>query len=234
MTTFDIAAVLIATAAVSGYINYRLLHLPQTSGTLLVALVSSLVAVAVKHVLPDVPFQPVDEDFQGRIDFDQTLMHGILCILLFAGALHVDLEGLVRNRWTIGLLSTLGVLLSTALVGLFTWLVFSLLGLGLSLFVCLTFGALISPTDPIAVMGLLKELHAPESLEAQIAGESLFNDGVGVVVFLGLASIANLGGGGGPHGGGFGRELALFAAREVAGGVGIGLGLGYVAYRALK
>src|SRR5689334_15125451 len=168
MTIFDIAAILIAIAAICGYVNHRLLHLPQTSGTLLVALASSLAVVAIEQLLPAVHLRPDIEAFLQRIDFDETLMHGLLCFLLFAGALHVDLEGLVSNRWTIGLLSTIGVLLSTAIVGFLTWTAFPLLGIKLDVFACLTFGALISPTDPIAVMGLLKELHAPRSLEAQI------------------------------------------------------------------
>jgi Na+:H+ antiporter len=234
MTIFDIAAILIAVAALSGYINYRLLRLPPTSGTLLVALVSSLAVVAIQHVFPQIGLRPEIEDFLHRIDFDQTLMHGLLCFLLFAGALQVDLEGLVNNQWTIGLLATIGVLLSTLIVGLLTWLTFRLLGIRLDVFVCLTFGALISPTDPIAVMGLLKELHAPESLEAQIAGESLFNDGVGVVLFLALASLANLTGDGHTPANSLTLELVIFAVREVAGGVAAGLGLGYLGYRALK
>ena len=234
MTIFDIAAILIAIAAFSGYINHRILRLPQTSGTLLVALVSSLAVVAIERLLPELRLRPDIEAFLQRIDFEQTLMHGFLCFLLFAGALHLDLEGLVNHRWTIGLLSTIGVLLSTVIVGLLTWLTFGLLGIRLDVFVCLTFGALISPTDPIAVMGLLKELHAPQSLEAQIAGESLFNDGVGVVVFLALASLANLTGVPSTTANGLSVELAMFAVREVAGGVAVGLGLGYVGYRALK
>jgi Na+:H+ antiporter len=234
VTIFDIAAVLTAVAAISGYVNHRLLRLPQTSGTLLVALASSLIVVAIERFMPAIHVQPAIEGFLQRIDFDQTLMHGLLCFLLFAGALHVDLEGLVNNRWTIGVLSTIGVLLSTAIVGLLTWVTFGLLGVQLDLFTCLTFGALISPTDPIAVMGLLKELHAPQSLEAQIAGESLFNDGVGVIVFLALSSLANLSGGTGGPGTSLSAELVLFAFREVAGGIAAGLGLGYVGYCALK
>jgi Na+:H+ antiporter len=234
VTIFDIAAVLTAVAAISGYVNHRLLRLPQTSGTLLVALASSLIVVAIERFMPAIHVQPAIEGFLQRIDFDQTLMHGLLCFLLFAGALHVDLEGLVNNRWTIGVLSTIGVLLSTAIVGLLTWVTFGLLGVQLDLFTCLTFGALISPTDPIAVMGLLKELHAPQSLEAQIAGESLFNDGVGVIVFLALSSLANLSGGTGGPGTSLSAELVLFAFREVAGGIAAGLALGYVGYCALK
>jgi CPA1 family monovalent cation:H+ antiporter len=234
MPLFDVAAILITVAAISGYINHRLLRLPQTSGTLLVALISSLAVVAVERLLPGAQLQHDVEGFLQHIDFDATLMRGLLCFLLFAGALHVDLEELVDNRWTIGVLSTIGVLLSTAIVGLLTWLVFRLIGIGLDLFVCLTFGALISPTDPVAVMGLLKELHAPRSLEAQIAGESLFNDGVGVVVFLALASMANLTSGPASSAASLNVDLALFAMREVVGGVAAGLGLGYVAYRAMK
>jgi CPA1 family monovalent cation:H+ antiporter len=119
-------------------------------------------------------------------------------------------------------------------VGVLTWLTFGLIGIDLSLLVCLTFGALISPTDPIAVMGLLKELKAPPTLEAQIAGESLFNDGVGVVVFMGLASMAQLGGGADITAEPSATELTVFAIREVVGGIVLGMALGYLGYRALK
>ena len=235
MTIFDVAAILVAVAAASGYVNHRLLRLPPTSGTLLVALVSSLVVLLIEEFMPGVQLRPAVENFVGRIDFDQTLMHGLLSFLLFAGALHVDLEGLINHRWTIAALATVGVLLSVAVVGGLTWLALNLLGVRLPLLVCLTFGALISPTDPIAVMGLLKEMRAPQSLEAQIAGESLFNDGIGVVVFLALASMADLSGTAGAHTPGMNPSaLVVFALREVIGGVGLGLAFGYCGYRALK
>lgn len=235
MSVFDVAAILIAVAAVSGYVNHRVLHLPATSGTLLVALGSSLIVVLLEHVVPGVQLRPPLEDFLSQIDFDQTLMHGLLCFLLFAGALHVDLEGLANQRWTIAALSTVGVLLSVAVVGLLTWFAFGLIGVHLSLLVCFTFGALISPTDPIAVMGLLKELHAPAGLESQIAGESLFNDGVGVVVFLALASMAELSSAATGDAPGLNASaLVIFGIREVVGGIALGLSLGYVGYRALK
>lgn len=192
VSVFDIAAVLIAVAAVSGYVNHRLLHLPPTSGTLLVALVSSIIVLVLEHVVPSIQLQAEIRRFLGQIDFNQTLMHGLLCFLLFAGALHVDLGGLLDYRWTIAALSTVGVVLSVLIVGTLTWLVLDILGLPERLLVCLTFGALISPTDPVAVMGLLKELRAPRSLEAQIAGESLFNDGVGVVPPSGLLSAVHM------------------------------------------
>ncbi len=235
MTIFEVAAILTTIAAVSGYVNHRFLRLPPTSGTLFVALVSSLVVVLIQRLAPGLELRLVVERFLGQIDFDQTFMHGLLCFLLFAGALHVDLDGLVDNRWTIGALSTVGVMISVAVVGVLSWVLFGLVGVHLSLLVCLTFGALIAPTDPIAVMGLLKELHAPASLEAQIAGESLFNDGVGVVVFLGLASMAHLSSAVSGEAAGVDLQaLAMFGIREVAGGVALGLGLGYIGYRALK
>lgn len=224
-----------AVAAVSGYVNHRFLHLPSTSGTLLVALGSSLIVVLLERVVPALQLRAPVEAFLSQIDFDQTLMRGLLCFLLFAGALHVDLDGLVDHRWTIAALSTLGVMLSVAVVGGLTWLTFRLLGVPLNLLVCFTFGALISPTDPIAVMGLLKELQAPASLESQIAGESLFNDGVGVVVFLALASMADLGSGATGEAPGLDAiALIVFGIREVVGGVVLGLCLGYIGYRALK
>jgi Na+:H+ antiporter len=233
LSLFDVAAILIAVAALCGYINHRFLRLPATTGTLLVAVVSSLVVVFAEQLLPRSNLRPEVQQFVGQIDFDQTLMHGLLCFLLFAGALHVDLDELVTQRWTIAALATVGVLLSVAVVGTLTWAAFHLIGLQLSALVCFTFGALISPTDPIAVMGLLKDLRAPPSLEAKIAGESLFNDGIGVVVFLGVASLAQLSDAAtAPRPDAIG--LTLFAIREVVGGLGLGLVLGYISYRALK
>ena len=226
---------MITVAAVSGYVNHRLLHLPPTSGTLLVALVSSLVVLLIEQIVPSIQLRSELERFLGQIDFNETLMHGLLCFLLFAGALHVDLGGLLDHRWTIAALSTIGVLLSVGVVGLLTWFALDRLGVHQGLLVCFTFGALISPTDPVAVMGLLKELDAPPSLEAQIAGESLFNDGVGVVVFLGLASMADLSGAVQADSPGMDwSALAIFATREVVGGIALGVVLGYVGYRALK
>ena len=232
MNGFDIAAVLAAIAAGFGYINHRVLRLPATTGTLTVSLASSLMLLAVDRAFPALRLEEVAAAFLGQIDFNQTLMHGMLSFLLFAGALHVDLEGLLENKWTIGSLATVGVLLSTAIVGVATWWIFSRLGLHLPLAVCLTFGALISPTDPIAVMGLLKELRAPRGLESQIAGESLFNDGIGVVVFFAMVSIAGLSPSGHMPPGAAG--VLTFFAREVIGGAALGLALGSVGYRALK
>lgn len=232
MNPFDVAAVLITIAAVAGYVNHRVLRLPATSGTLVVALLSSFVVVATEALVPGL--RAGMAALLGEIDFNQTLMHGMLCFLLFAGALHVDLAGLIENRWTIGILSTVGVLLSTAVIGVLSWWMFAIIGAEVPFVVCLIFGSIVSPTDPIAVMGLLKELKAPASLEAQIAGESLFNDGVSVVIFFALVSMAGLSDLTTPgHAAAQATDLLLFFGREVGGGVLLGLGLGYVGYRAL-
>jgi len=235
MNAFDTAAVLIAVAALTGYINHRVLKLSATTGTLAVALISSLIIVIADAAMPGWELRAVLTGFLGGIDFNEALMHGMLCFLLFAGSLHIDLEGLLEHKWTIAALATIGLLLSTLVVGSFTWWILGLIGVEVPFVVCLVFGSLISPTDPIAVMGLLKELNAPKSLGAQIAGESLFNDGIAVVVFFALVSVAGLSAAGEAEvvrvsAGG----LASFFTQEVAGGAVLGLGSGYVGYRALK
>ena len=234
MNGFDVAAIVAVVAAACGYLNHRFLRLPATSGTLAVALISSLLLVGAEVVFPQLSLRPTVQRFLSQVDFNQTLMHGILCFLLFAGALHVDLGGLLDQKWTVAALATVGVFLSTLIVGVLTWLIFPRIGMQVPLTTCLAFGALISPTDPIAVMGLLKEMRAPASLEAQIAGESLFNDGVGVVLFFALASMA-----GGPDsletgGSSLLVRIATFFTREVAGGLALGLAMGFVGYRALR
>ncbi len=233
MTVFDIAAVLIALAAAFGYLNYRFLRLPATTGIMSIALFSSLFMLATGWLLPQWHLKAGLNTFLAGIDFNRVLMHGMLCFLLFAGALHVKFKDLKANRWTILVLATLGVLFSTAMVGGLSYALLKASGMEVSLLVCMVFGALISPTDPIAVLGLLKELRAPKELEATIAGESLFNDGVGVVVFFALTSLAGIGG--------EGSALSLsplyvfwLFLREVVGGVLLGLGLGYMAFRMLK
>ena len=232
MNAFDVAAILLAIAAVSGYLNYRFLKLPATSGMLAVALVSSLVLVAADAALPWLHLQAAIAGFLTRIDFNHTLMRGMLSFLLFAGALHLDLEGLLDDKLTIGTLATVGVLISTAVIGGLMWWVFRFLQADVPLPICFVFGALISPTDPIAVIGLLKELRAPKSLEAQIAGESLFNDGVGVVLFSALVSLAGLSVTGAATVAPEAGSLLVFFTREVGGGAMLGLALGYLTHRA--
>ena len=162
------------------------------------------------------------------IDFNKTLMVGMLSFLLFAGALHVDLNELTNRKWEVLVFATVGVILSTVLVGSMTYLLSGYLGLGLKFVYCLLFGALISPTDPISVLWMLKKAGAPKSLETLIAGESLFNDGIGVVVFITIWEIAF-----GMRDISFG-SISLLFAEEVIGGILIGLSTGWVAYKLLK
>ena len=230
MNPFDVAAILVTLAALFGYLNHRFLKFPSTIGILIFALANSLIVLGLDILFPAWHLQQILTGFLTRIDFNQALMHGMLSFLLFAGAIHVDLGDLKGNGWAIGSPATLGVVLSTVLVGALTHFLFAAAGVPVALPVCLVFGALISPTDPIAVMGLLKHLGAPRDLKALIAGESLLNDGVGVVVFLSMASLAGLGLEGVHPGHG---PVRIFL-QEVLGGTALGLGMGYVAYRALK
>ncbi len=237
MSLFDIIAVLVTLAAVFGYVNHRWLKLEPTVGLLMISLVSSFCVMGLHWLFPQLEIVTGIQEMLGDIDFNQALMHGMLGFLLFAGALHVDLEYFVRAKGTIATLATVGLLMSTFLVGWLSWLVFNALGLEISFLACLVFGSLISPTDPIAVMGTLKTLNAPKDLEANIAGESLFNDGVAVVVFTGLVALlsAQSGHGGGGHGGHGGEmgaaQLGMFFLREAGGGTVLGLICGYFIYR---
>jgi CPA1 family monovalent cation:H+ antiporter len=226
MGPFQIIAALITLAAACSYINHRWLRLPTTVGVMALALAFSLALLVVGHAFP--PVRQQAQALVERIDFNETLLHGMLGFLLFAGALHIDLNDLAQRKLVITALATAGVLVSTFLVGVLAWCVLPWLGLSLPFLYCLLFGALISPTDPVAVLGILKQAGAPRELEVKIAGESLFNDGVGVVVFLGLLEIAT-----GQHGFYPGR-IALLFLEEAVGGALYGLAIGLVAYKLLK
>ena len=179
----DIASVCLGVTALLSYLNHRFVKLPTTIGVMVIALAISLAIVALDALGLDHGLRQYEESFLRAIDFSGVLMQGMLSFLLFAGALHVDLNALKKYRWQVATLALVGTVLSTMLVGLGLWLVLPWLGVELPLMHCLLFGALISPTDPIAVMGILKSAGAPKNLELVIAGESLFNDGVGVVIF---------------------------------------------------
>ena len=232
VSIFNLAALVVTLAAVCGWINHRWLRLPHTIGLVLIALAVSFAALLLDAVVPALRLESTVRDTLTQIDFHDTLMTGMLGFLLFAGAMHVDLEHLVSRRWAISTLATAGVLLSTALVGGATYLLAGLAGLDNPLPYCLVFGALISPTDPIAVLGILKKTTVPAALEAKIAGESLFNDGVGVVLFSILVAVATGGAehGAAPTAGGIVRLLVT----EAVGGALLGLAAGYVAYRAMR
>jgi len=226
MKLFNILAVLITLSAGFSYLNHRFIGLPNTIGLMIIALLVSLGLTALG------PFGfGLEKDAHrllASIDFDETLLHGMLSFLLFAGALHVNLGNLAKQKWIIGLLATFGVLGSTFIMGFISRWVLGLLGIDLPLIYCLLFGSLISPTDPIAVIGILKKAGVPESLETKIAGESLFNDGVAVVVFLIFLEIAT-----GTHEVTAASVLALFI-KEALGGAVFGLLIGWIAYWMLK
>lgn len=225
MHLMDTVAILVCSSAVFSYLNHRYLRFPLTIGLMAIALVVSLVLLLLGKA--GLAFEQEAERFVQSIDFDQTLLRGMLSFLLFAGALHVNLDELLEDKWFIGTLATAGVLVSTMIVGFLVFVVTGWLGLGLPLLACFLFGALISPTDPIAVLSILRTLGVPKALEVQISGESLFNDGVGVAVFLALLGAA---GAGTVTPGSF----ALLLLQEAGGGILIGLALGYLAYRMLK
>ncbi len=226
MQLFNIIAILITLSAVFAWFNYRFLKLPTAIGLMLIALLVSLFLL-----LPIPGTEGLEHDIRlmvDSIDFDTTVLHGMLSFLLFAGALHVSLKELAEHKWVIAVLASVSVLLSTFLVGGVAWLLFTLLGLDIPLIYCLLFGALISPTDPIAVLGILKSAGAPKALELKITGESLFNDGVAVVLFMVLFEIAI----GGEHVT-LGTALHLFL-KEAVGGLLFGLASGGIAYLMLR
>ncbi len=228
---FNIAAIVITLAALFGYVNHRWMKLQQSIGLVVIALFASFGVIALDALVPSLGFREVIRHTLERIDFHETLMKGMLSFLLFAGALHVDIGGLIERKWAIGSLATAGLLISTFLVGGTIYFVIGRIGLDLPLTYCLVFGALISPTDPVAVLGILKTAKVPEPLEAKIAGESLFNDGVGIVVFTILVAIA-AGGPGGDMLTAF--DIGKLFVMEAFGGALLGLIGGYLAYSAMK
>lgn len=229
MSTFELVAILVSLAAVFGWVNHRFLHLPATIGLMVLSMVFSLALVAIgKAGLADPAFLI---EGLGEVDFDEALLKGMLGALLFAGALHVNINDLRDNKWVIALLASMGVLISTAVVSAGAWLLFQWAGLEVPFVFALLFGALISPTDPIAVGAILRKARVPRSLLTKITGESLFNDGVGVVLFL---IILDLDGAGSGHGGVGPAQVLNLLGVEVVGGLVFGGILGWIVYRMLK
>ena len=225
MSLIHTLTILICLAALFSYVNHRLLKLPITIGLMAVALVFSLVLLGLGKLGFGVEAEA--QRFIGAIDFNETLMHGMLGFLLFAGALHVKLEELFDLKWVIGTLAVVGTILSSLITGGLGYLLFDLVGLPLPFLYCLLFGALISPTDPIAVMGILRQARLPKALEMKIVGESLFNDGVGVVIFLVVLNLL-------PKASVSMTDVLVLFAEEALGGAVLGLALGYIAYRMLR
>ena len=231
MSIFSIGAILVGLSALFGYINHRFLHLPHTIGLVVIALAASLSIIGFDLIEPSVQIGQRVTGVLRQIDFNETLMHGMLSFLLFAGALHADFAALKTRRLTIGVMAVLGTLISTFVVGAVMWFLLGLFDLELPFIWALVFGALISPTDPVAVLSLFKTVEVPDTLQAKMAGESLFNDGVGVVVFTVVVAIALAGG---EHGGNMGAAdiIELFVTEAVGGAV-LGLAAGYIGYRAM-
>lgn len=230
MSIFEIAAILIGLSALFGYLNHKILHLPHTIGLVVIALAASLSIILIEVIWPATEVSEIVTGVLGEIDFHDAVMHGMLSFLLFAGALHVDFSVFRERSLAIGMMATVGILISTFLVGYASWILLNFFGISIPFIWALVFGALISPTDPVAVLGLFKTVHVPETLEAKMAGESLLNDGVGVVVFTVVVAIA--------VGGGHGDEITVASVvelflTEAVGGAILGLVAGYIGYRAM-
>jgi len=223
-------SILIVIAAFFSYLNVRYLKLPSTIGVMLIAMLVSVSLIAAGKIYPQVfrGFTGFTEII-ASVDFSEILMGAILNFLLFAGAIHISLHELRKQRIPIMIFSTLGVLISTIVVGVLMYIIFQIVVIPIPFIQCLVFGALISPTDPIAVIGILKSAGIRKSLEIKVAGESLFNDGVAVVLFAVLLQLAR------------GSEIDLtflhisgLLLREAGGGLLVGLLIGYIGSHGIK
>lgn len=227
MDYFTIATILIVLSALFGYINERFLKMPLTIGLMIITIVFTLIIVIIGQF--DDTLLITEKELIAQIDFKTVLLDVMLSFLLFAGALHTNFAQLKVQRWPVFVFATAGVLVSTFLVGISMYYVLQAIGFEVDFIYCLLFGALISPTDPIAVLGILKKAGAPKKLETKIVGESLFNDGVGVVVFLTIFSIASS-----PTGAVEPMHIIELFGVEVIGGIILGLILGWITYRLMK
>ena len=227
LSAFDIAAILVVASALLGWFNHHFIKLPHVIGLTGMGALTAIGLMIANAFIPAITLGDWVADILRQLNFTETLLQGMLSFLLFAGALHVDLDRLKVAWLPVLLLSTVGVIVSTVLVGLAMWGVGLLLALPVAPIWYFVFGALIAPTDPVSVLGVLREENVPQSLQSAVAGESLFNDGVGIVVFIILLGAAISG-----------TEFSLaegarLFAIEAGGGILVGLAAGYVGYRAL-
>ena len=227
LSAFDIAAILVVASALLGWFNHHFIKLPHVIGLTVMGALTAIGLMIANAFIPAITLGEWVADILRQLNFTETLLQGMLSFLLFAGALHVDLDRLKVAWLPVLLLSTVGVIVSTVLVGLAMWGVGLLLALPVAPIWYFVFGALIAPTDPVSVLGVLREENVPQSLQSAVAGESLFNDGVGIVVFIILLGAAISG-----------TEFSLaegarLFAIEAGGGILVGLAAGYVGYRAL-
>lgn len=230
-TIFQISSLLVFLAAFFGYLNEKFLHLPSTIGIILIALFSSFTVIAIDLLFPSLDLALRFRSFIYKIDFNKTLMEVMLGLLLFAGALHVDVENLMKRGWAISLMATFGIIFSTLFIGVIFYFVSTLFDFSVPFVWCLIFGSLISPTDPVAVLGIFKTVKISPTLKAMISGESLFNDGVGVVVFTVLVMILTAGNID------FSSNLLVgfkYFVKEACGGGVLGFLTGWISFRAMK
>lgn len=227
MNLYHTFTIIIVFTALFSYINYRFIRLPNTIGIMIMSLLASLIMIGVNSLNPNLMVN--GREMIRGIDFHEVLMDGMLSFMLFAGAIHINAAELKKERATILTFSTAGVMISTLIIGTLLFWFCNLFNLNIGYIYCLLFGALISPTDPIAVMGILKEANIPKAMEIRIVGESLFNDGIAVVVFISILQIINAGIENMQP-----SEIFLLFLREAGGGLILGIVLGYIGFYSLR
>ena len=230
ISIFDLIALLLVLSALFGWLNRRFVRLPHAVGLLVMGLVASLLLVAIGALIPHEQFSEQLADALKQIDFTAVVMNGMLAFLLFAGALNLDFAALRDRAGRVAVLALVGTTISTGIVGVATWAVAQAIGYPLPLAWALVFGALISPTDPVAVLSMLKGVDVPHTLQVEMEGEALFNDGIAIVLFTLLVGLAA---GWGNKDEGLGGFL-LDLVKEAGGGVALGAATGYLAYRAMR
>ena len=228
LSPFDLAAMLVVASALLGWFNHHFIRLPHVVGLTVMGALAAIGLLVADAFVPAITLDDTVARLLEEMNFTTTLLEGMLSFLLFAGALHVDLDRLRKGWLPVLLLSTIGVIISTVLTGLAMWGIGSLLALPIAPIWYFVFGSLIAPTDPVSVLGVLKEEKVEEGLQATVAGESLFNDGVGIVVFTILLGAAVTG-----QDFSLSEGARLFAI-EAGGGIAIGLLFGWLGYRAMR
>lgn len=224
---YEIFIFIVCVTAVLSYVNHRVLRLSPTIGIMALSLVFSILIISLQGFFPDTYGSL--KQVMSSIDFHKLLMNGMLGFLLFAGAIHIDGASLKAERWPIIGLATFGTFLSTAIIGTLFYFLLGAFHIGIDYIYCLLFAALISPTDPIAVLAILKSSGLAKSMELKIAGESLFNDGVAVVIFLTLLQVAQAG-----LDNLSGAQISILFAQQAGGGIVYGALLGYVTFFAIQ